>query len=65
MSKINKYLNHIQQSLVKNASGLSVKQIKGIANYMGTKHKIIGVGTTTQKQLAKNNYGLEIEPKDL
>jgi 3-methyladenine DNA glycosylase AlkD len=59
MSNNNKYLNHIQQSLINNASKLSAQQIAGIAKYMGTKHKIIGVGTLTQKQLAKSVYGLK------
>lgn len=59
MSNNNKYINHIQQSLINNASKLSAQQIKGIADYMGTSHKIIGVSTKTQQQLAKEFYGLK------
>lgn len=59
MSNNNNYIDHIQQSLINNASKLSAQQIAGIAKYMGTKHTIIGVGTLTQKQLAKTVYGLD------
>ena len=65
MSKYNKYINHIQQSLINNASGLNPQQINGIAKYMGTSHKIIGVGTLTQQQLAKTIYDLNINEQDL
>lgn len=65
MSNNNKYINHIQQSLINNASKLNAQQIQGIAKYMGTKHKIIGVGTLTQQHLAKKLYDLEIREEDL
>lgn len=65
MSNNNKYINHIQQSLINNASKLSTQQIRGIANYMGTKHEIIGVSTTTQQQLAKKIYGWKNEEVNL
>ncbi|HWY11042.1 MAG TPA: DNA alkylation repair protein [Bacteroidia bacterium] len=65
MSNNNKYLNHLQQSLINNASKLSAAQINAIADYMGTQHKIIGVGTQMQKDLAKTNYGLDIKEEDL
>jgi 3-methyladenine DNA glycosylase AlkD len=65
MSNNNKYIIHIQQSLINNASKLNAQQIQGIADYMGTKHKIIGVGTKTQQQLAKEFYGLKIEQENL
>lgn len=65
MSNNNKYINHIQQSLINNASKLSARQIAGIAKYMGTKHKFIGVGTLVQQQLAKKSYHLEMGEEDL
>lgn len=65
MSNNNKYLNHLQQSLINNASKLSSLQISGIATYMGTKHKVIGVSTAMQKQLAKDRYGLMIGDEEL
>lgn len=65
MSNNNNYIHHIQQSLINNASRLNAQQIQGIANYMGTKHKIIGVGTVTQQQLAKKIYDLKIEEMEL
>ena len=63
MSNNNKYINHIQQSLINNASKLSRAQIKGIADYMGTQHQIIGVNTQMQRQLAKDLFGLRIESR--
>ena len=65
MSNNNKYLNHLQQSLINNASKLSVAQISAAAKYMGTQHKMIGVGTQKQKDLAKIKYGLDIKEEDL
>jgi 3-methyladenine DNA glycosylase AlkD len=65
MSNNNKYINHIQQSLINNASKLNALQIKSIADYMGTKHKIIGVSTKTQQQLAKEFYGLKKDGENL
>lgn len=65
MSNNNKYINHIQESLINNASKLSRQQIQSAVNYMGTKHKMIGVTTSKQKQLAKTVYGLNISGGDL
>ncbi len=65
MSNNNKYLNHLQQSLINNSSKLSAAQINAATRYMGTKHKMIGVGTQMQKDLAKTNYGLNINEADL
>lgn len=65
MSNNNKYINHIQQSLINNASKLSAQELQRAANYMGTQHKMIGVGTVIQQQLAKRIYDLEIEDSNL
>ena len=65
MSKYNKYIEHIQHTLIGNASRLSVKQIKSISDYMGTRHQMLGVSTPKQKLLAKNNYGLKLEAEEL
>lgn len=65
MSNNSKYLNHLQQSLINNASKLSEAKLSAIAKYMGSTHKFIGVSTQTQQLLAKKMYGLEIEKKEL
>jgi 3-methyladenine DNA glycosylase AlkD len=65
MSKYSKYINHIQQTLADNVSGLSPRQIKDISDYMGTKHHMLGVSTQRQKELAKNKYGLNLEHAEL
>jgi 3-methyladenine DNA glycosylase AlkD len=65
MSNNNKYINHIQQSLINNASKLSAQQIQSAANYIGTKHKMIGISTSIQQQLAKRLYDLEIDESNL
>jgi 3-methyladenine DNA glycosylase AlkD len=65
MSKYSKYIDHIQHSLVSNASRLGPEQIRNISDYMGTKHRMLGVSTQKQKELAKNKYGLELEPDEL
>lgn len=65
MSNNSKYIKHIQQTLINNASKLNPQQVKGIANYMGTKHKIIGVSTKTQQLLAKEFYGLKKDEVNL
>ena len=64
MSKYNKYIIHIQQSLFANVK-LNEKQNAALAAYMGTKHPILGVPTGKQKQLAKNTYGLQLAPEEL
>jgi 3-methyladenine DNA glycosylase AlkD len=65
MSKYNKYIDHIQQTLVSHNSGLSAQQIKNASAYMGTQHQMIGVSTQKQKELAKNKYGLQFEISEL
>lgn len=65
MSNNSKYLNHLQQSLINNASKLNQAQLSSIAKYMGSAHKFLGVSTQTQQLLAKKMYGLEIEKKEL
>lgn len=61
MSNNSKYIKHIQHTLINNASKLNQQQIRAIANYMGTKHQVIGVSTKTQQQLAKKYYGLDVD----
>jgi len=65
MSNNSKYLNHLQESLINNASKLSQAQLSAIAKYMGSGHKFLGVSTQTQQLLAKKIYGLEIEKNEL
>ncbi len=65
MGNNNKYINHIQQSLINNASKLSEQQLSAIARYMGSRLKFIGVGTQTQKVLAKRVYDLKIEGNEV
>ncbi len=65
MSNNSKYLNHLQESLINNASKLSDAQLASIEAYMGSRLKFLGVSTQTQQLLAKNIYGLKIEKKEL
>ena len=65
MSNNSKYLNHLQECLINNASKLSKEQLLSIASYMGSGHKFLGVSTQTQQLLAKKMYGLTIEKKEL
>jgi len=65
MSNYNNYIDHIQHSLINNGGRVSAQQIKNIFYYMGTSHKMLGVSTQKQKELAKNKYGLKLEHNDL
>lgn len=64
MSKYSKYIYHIQQSLAVNASS-SIESIRTLADYLGTRHQLLGVPAGKQKELAKNKYGLELTEEEL
>ncbi len=61
MKDHNKYIKAIESCITQNAPKLPAEQINGIAAYVGTKYKMLGLGTALQKQLAKQNYNLELD----
>ncbi len=73
MKHHNKYINPvglkkilldkaIETRITQNAPKLPQEHIKAITAYIGTKHKMLGLGTELQRQLAKANYNLPSDP---
>lgn len=54
----NKYIKHIEESLIKVAPKQSKEQLSKLASYVGTSHKVLGVNVPLQRQLAKEAYGI-------
>lgn len=57
----NKYIKRIEESLNKVAPKQNKQQLGKLASYIGTNHKVLGVDTPLQRQLAKEAYGITAE----
>lgn len=53
----------MEESLYKVAPKKSKEQLDKLASYIGTKHKVLGIDTPLQRQLAKNAYGITEQPE--
>ena len=60
-----KYIKQVEDCLARHASGLDSLHIEGLKAYMGTRHKMLGLGTLLQRQLAKQKFGLQLEKNEL
>ncbi len=60
----NKYIKAIEKALLINAPNISKAQKDAIAAYIGTKLTVLGLNSPAQKQLARQNYGLNLEPHE-
>jgi 3-methyladenine DNA glycosylase AlkD len=61
VEQVNKYIKQVEYCLTKQARKKSETELRSLAAYLGTRHKMLGLGTALQKQLAKQNYGIKAE----
>ncbi len=55
-----KYIKAVENCLTQQTSKLTVHQINALARYIGTGHKVLGLDTSFQRQMAKKNYDLQL-----
>ena len=58
MKDYNKYIKHIEETLIKVAPKGKQHQSAKLANYIGTKLGVVGVNSPLQRKLAKDSYGI-------
>lgn len=65
MKEHSKYIKAIEDCLTKQSPKLTAQQIKGLSDYIGTKHQMLGLGTSFQREMAKKNYYLDLDHSGL
>jgi 3-methyladenine DNA glycosylase AlkD len=60
-----KYIKQVENCLIAAAERMSDEELKRLASYIGTKHRVLGVSTLNQKLLARKKYDLTIENDQL
>ena len=65
MKEHSKYIKAIEDCLTKQSPKLTAQQINALSGYIGTKHQMLGLATSFQREMAKKNYYLDLEHHDL
>jgi 3-methyladenine DNA glycosylase AlkD len=60
-----KYIKQVEDCLTRHAQGIDPLCVEGLRAYMGTNHRMLGLGTLLQRQLAKQKFGLNLENQEL
>jgi 3-methyladenine DNA glycosylase AlkD len=60
-----KYIKQVEDCLTRYAPETNPENIQGLKAYMGTGHRMLGLGTMLQRQLAKQKFGLELGKTEL
>jgi len=58
MNDYNKYIKHIEESLINVTPKGNEREANKLAGYIGTKLHVLGVNSPLQRSSAKNNYGI-------
>lgn len=64
INRTNKYIKHIEQSLIKKAPKKKKEELKKLATYIGTKNRVLGYDTSEVRKLAKAGWSLNGEGVD-